>query len=141
MTTPAAQTYRWAAKGFTDDVTDCEVCGKQELKGTVRMVAVDSDGDQDGEVYAGVVCAARMAGRKAAEIRAEAKAADAQTRAVWNRWSEEKNNEWMRVSDRLLQDRGLVRNFPNMSLIWEQTGEEVERVWVAANPEPQNPWK
>jgi hypothetical protein len=83
---------RWAAKGFTDDVTECGHCGRTELKGTVRMVVVDADGNDDGDMYMGVVCAARMTGRKAGEIRTEAnradRARDEARRAAHRAWSD-----------------------------------------------------
>ncbi len=65
-------TYRYRATGTTDDVTQCEICGKPELKGTVRLAVVDPDGNAVDEVYAGVTCAARRAGRTVPELKAEA---------------------------------------------------------------------
>jgi hypothetical protein len=60
----------WVAAGTTDEITDCEICGKTDLKGTVRMIS------DEAEVFAGSDCAARMAGRPAAEIRKAAAAAN-----------------------------------------------------------------
>jgi ribosome-binding protein aMBF1 (putative translation factor) len=61
----------WTAHGFTSDITECEQCGKVELKGTVRMI--DTDG---AVIHAGTTCAAHLAGRPAREITAEARTAD-----------------------------------------------------------------
>src|SRR4029079_3973808 len=79
-TTAEVEVFRWVARGFTDDVTDCQHCGKTDLKGTVRMVALGPDNEDLGDCYMGVGCAARMSGRKAAEIRTEASRADRQAR-------------------------------------------------------------
>jgi len=61
--------------GTTDDVTECGVCGRVELRATVAIVALDADGNEDGEpVYAGTSCAARKVGVKSTDIRAAVKA-------------------------------------------------------------------
>lgn len=86
-TVETVQVYRYKAMGFTDDITSCDLCGREELKGTVRLVVRDADGDEAGEVYAGVVCAAKADGRKAAEVRAEAKRAEDEARATYQRWA------------------------------------------------------
>lgn len=52
--------YRVA--GFTDEITTCELCGKPELKGTVQMIALDADGNDDTDHYFGSSCAAKAAG-------------------------------------------------------------------------------
>lgn len=50
-------TYTFEAK--TDEVTTCECCGKQNLKGTVVLK------DQEGEFkFFGTTCAARALGKK-----------------------------------------------------------------------------
>ncbi|MGV9546795.1 hypothetical protein [Streptomyces ardesiacus] len=62
--------------GTTDDVTTCELCGKQELKGTVALMPLDADGNEDGEAcYFGVSCAAKAAGWTLKEVRVGIKAA------------------------------------------------------------------
>jgi hypothetical protein len=66
----------WRALGLTDEITTCDHCGRDDLKATVRMVLVDADGGQEGEQFMGTACAARMTGRKVAEIRTEAARAD-----------------------------------------------------------------
>lgn len=56
-------TKAYRVAGTTDDVTTCELCSKPELKGTVMLVPLDADGNDDGEVsYFGTSCAARAAG-------------------------------------------------------------------------------
>lgn len=68
MTTTTAVTYR--VLGTTDDVTECGICGKVELKGTI---ALDSDGVT---IYAGFTCGAKLAGRPVRDIRSDAQRAD-----------------------------------------------------------------
>lgn len=46
--------------GTTDDVIECEQCGKPNLRSTVVIMPLDAEGNDDGEpVYYGSVCAAR----------------------------------------------------------------------------------
>ena len=50
--------YRYL--GVTDECTDCELCGKPNLKSTVVLQPIDDDGNRDGDpVYFGSTCAAR----------------------------------------------------------------------------------
>jgi hypothetical protein len=66
----------YRVKGTTDEVTDCELCGKVELKGTVMLVPLDDDGNADGEVsYFGTSCAAKAAGWTVRDVRAGIKRA------------------------------------------------------------------
>lgn len=59
----------YTVKGTTDEVTECELCGRVELKGTVILVPLDPDGNPDGEpVYFGTSCAAKAAGWTAKEV-------------------------------------------------------------------------
>lgn len=63
--------------GTTDDVTECEHCGRVELKGTIVLLPLDADGNADADpVYYGAVCGARAAGTKTADLRKAASAAD-----------------------------------------------------------------
>lgn len=84
-------TITYVATGMTDEVTTCEKCGKPELKGTIRMSLRDETGEETGEIYAGTTCAARLSGRKAKDLRSEArKADDARYQAaldVYHAWS------------------------------------------------------
>lgn len=86
MTTTGTETVRetstWRAMGSTDEITTCDHCGRDDLKGTVRMVLVTEIGEEDGEQFMGTVCAARMTGRKATEIRTEAVRADREREAA-----------------------------------------------------------
>jgi hypothetical protein len=69
-----AKAYR--VKGTTDDVTECELCGKEELKGTVMLVPLDAEGNEDGGVsYFGTSCAAKAAGWTVRDIKAGIKRA------------------------------------------------------------------
>jgi hypothetical protein len=69
-------TTTWTTKGTTSDVTICGQCGREDLRGTVRLVAVDSNGEEQGEMFAGSDCASKLVGRSAARIRTEVKRAD-----------------------------------------------------------------
>ena len=46
-----AAAARWVASGLTDEVTDCQHCGRTNLKHTVRMRLLDADGNDEGEQY------------------------------------------------------------------------------------------
>jgi hypothetical protein len=80
ITETAPHGYR--ACGTTDDITDCDHCGKTGLKSTVILRFLDADGNDDGERYVGVVCAGKILShgranpRLAARILREAQAAD-----------------------------------------------------------------
>lgn len=61
----------YRVKGTTDEVTECELCGKPELKGTVMLTSLDADGNEEGDVsYFGTSCAAKAAGWTVKEVRA-----------------------------------------------------------------------
>jgi hypothetical protein len=62
--------------GTTDDVTECEHCGRVDLKGTIRLGALDADGNVEDVTYFGAVCGARAAGWTTKDIRRAATAAD-----------------------------------------------------------------
>lgn len=62
--------------GTTDDVTTCDQCGRDDLKGTVVLAALDGEGNDDGETYMGSDCAARATGWTQKRIRDEVKAAE-----------------------------------------------------------------
>lgn len=69
-----AKAYR--VKGTTDEATECELCGKVELKATVMLVPLDDDGNDDGDVaYFGTSCAAKAAGWTVREVKAGIKRA------------------------------------------------------------------
>lgn len=49
--------------GTTDDVTTCELCGREDLRGTVVLETIDADGNGTGDlVHYGSDCGARAAG-------------------------------------------------------------------------------
>lgn len=63
--------------GTTTDVTDCQLCGRTDLKGTIALAPLDVDGNQAGEtVYYGSDCGAKAAGWTQKDIRQKAKSAD-----------------------------------------------------------------
>lgn len=62
--------------GTTDEVTECEHCGRTELKGTIRLGILDADGTVEDVTHFGAVCGARAAGWTTPEIRKAATAAD-----------------------------------------------------------------
>lgn len=129
-------TYR--ATGMTDDVTTCEHCGKAELKGTVRLIICDEDGATGEEIYAGVVCAARLSGRKASAIRTEADRADRERKearwAAWHAWNN-RHTMWQQP----LQDKAIGR-YPRPEEIRAYRASEAYQVadaqFRAADPEP-----
>lgn len=58
-----ARTWVYRVKGTTDEVTTCELCGRDELKGTVVLQPLDADGNPDGDPsHFGTACAAAAAG-------------------------------------------------------------------------------
>lgn len=80
----ATTTYRIA--GITDDVQECELCGKTDLKRTVRFDVCDPDGGAIGEMYAGTDCATRVPLNGIKKMSAKTMLADAreaERNAVW----------------------------------------------------------
>lgn len=102
---------RYRAAGTTDDITTCEHCGKDDLKSTVRMVVVDPDGNNEGELFAGSDCAARLSGRPVGEIRTEARAADKAASEARARQQQARHSASMAAADRVLARLGLDRNY------------------------------
>jgi ribosome-binding protein aMBF1 (putative translation factor) len=58
----------WKIVGISDECTECEVCGRVELKSTVHLVLGDGS-----ELRAGSSCAARKLGTTAAKMRGSVK--------------------------------------------------------------------
>jgi hypothetical protein len=89
----------YAVRGTTNEVTTCEQCGRDELKGTVVLQPLDADGNPDGDCcYFGTSCAAKAAGwtqrevtRRVTAAKKEAKtaAASAARAAFWKARNEE----------------------------------------------------
>lgn len=78
MTNAAAPATRpaFTVLGTTDEVTECEHCGRVDLKGTIRLGALDVDGEVEGIAYFGAMCGARAVGWTTKDIRKAATAAD-----------------------------------------------------------------
>jgi hypothetical protein len=66
--------------GTTDEVTECELCGRVELKGTVMLGVLDVDGNITETVYYGASCGAKATGWTTKEVQRKAKGADAAKR-------------------------------------------------------------
>lgn len=135
------QAYRWTAAGSTDDVTTCDHCGRVDLKTTVRMVATGPDGDDDGEQYMGVVCAVKMTGRKAADIRTEAARADrAREQAI-----RDVHNAWGDARSSFISARreAAIGRWPRWADIrgYNESADAVAALaaWDADNPAPPRP--
>ncbi|AER47602.1 hypothetical protein DS6A_48 [Mycobacterium phage DS6A] len=76
--TPA---HKFIVRGRTDEVTTCELCGREDLSHTIALEVLDADGNGTGEVtYYGSECGARAAGWTAREFRANVKAHDTAVR-------------------------------------------------------------
>lgn len=74
--TGTVRTY-FSVKGSTTDITTCQVCGREELRKTVVLHEFGyADKDFIGPVYAGVDCAARLAGSPEHEMRQRVRNAD-----------------------------------------------------------------
>ena len=157
MTTAAeteTHTYRYKALGFTDDINTCDLCGRVELKGTVRLVIRDNQGDEDGEIYAGVTCAAKANGCTAKTIRGEAKHNEDLARATYRAWGEDcaraRDEFWEEARTRL----GLPANAVDLDLprdqrwpTWRAAQDRVRAdetyqarvtAWLVEHPEPVN---
>lgn len=64
-------------KGTTTDVTTCDQCGREDLRGTTVLEILDTDGNGTGDmVYYGSDCAAKATGWTQAQVRRDARAAD-----------------------------------------------------------------
>lgn len=105
-------TYR--AAGSTDEITTCDVCGRAELKGTVRLV-IDDD---EGEIFAGVSCAARLAGTTSRVITSQVKAADKARKHEEYVQSLAEDRAKFALMIAWLKERGLVHNFANSKLYY-----------------------
>jgi hypothetical protein len=101
---------------------------------------VDQDGNEDGELQAGTSCAARRSGRRAGEIRAEAKAADHAARGAWMLHREAQNRVEMDVGDRILARKGLQRSLDTWDA-WAKDPEFITELaaWNTAHPAPARP--
>lgn len=67
-TTATATNYRYI--GITDETTTCECCGKANLRSTVVLSLLDTDGNHEETAFYGSTCAARALGeRSGAHVR------------------------------------------------------------------------
>jgi len=80
MTTTTAPRFRYI--GTTDDLTECEQCGRVDLRCTVVLEVLDADGNGEGVTYYGSSCAARALGVRGggAAVRQAAQYAGEQTK-------------------------------------------------------------
>jgi hypothetical protein len=86
--------------GTTDDFTTCELCGREELKGTVVLQPLDADGNPDGDpVYFGSSCGAKAAGWTTREVVSAAKRADQERREAERAKREAEHNAWIDARD------------------------------------------
>lgn len=74
----------WQLVGISDESTECEVCGRVELKSTMHLVHEDGS-----ELRAGSSCGARKLGTTAYRMRRAAKAYDT--------WMVVRRQEWESV--------------------------------------------
>jgi hypothetical protein len=68
--------------GTTDDVTECQCCGRADLKSTVMLGILDADGNVEEVTYFGSACGAKAAGWTTKFVRDAAKQADRERRAA-----------------------------------------------------------
>lgn len=59
----------WTFVKVTDEVTTCDVCGREELRSTTQFRSAD------GELYAGSECARKVTGWTTKDVRAAVEAA------------------------------------------------------------------
>lgn len=118
----------YTVRGTTDDVTECGVCGKVELKGTMVL---EADGDT---IYAGMSCGAKLAGRPVKEMRAAAKEAD---RSLALRVAQHRNAEQAARIARRLKALGVDPGFPAIKA-WMSSPAELEAAaaWLREHPVP-----
>jgi 5-hydroxyisourate hydrolase-like protein (transthyretin family) len=133
---------RWIALGFTDDVTDCELCGKQHLKGTVRMEAMTADGESEGQLFAGTTCAGKLTGRTASAIRSEAKRNEASAAKIikdtWREWDNRFHRFTIATRDAHFGD-GEPRASTIGAYYESREFQLAQAAWLRSNPAPQPP--
>jgi len=88
-------TYR--ILGTTDEVTRCEHCGRDDLRSTVVLAALDDEGNDDGgRVYLGSTCGAKAAGwTSPRKFREDAAAADRGKGAAVRKARDARFAEWV----------------------------------------------
>ena len=136
---PPLVSDRWRVAGTTDEITECDVCGKVELRGTVHMVS------DEGELYAGSDCASKLAGRP---VRTEAARADREKeneiRKRHREWADARHDMQMAASDEALTrlfGSPSKRSFRTMEVVHQDPiYREAVAAWMAENPEPESTW-
>jgi hypothetical protein len=63
-------------KGTTEDVTTCDLCGREDLKFTVALAVLDADGNETEIVHYGSDCGAKVSGWTQADVMRRARNAD-----------------------------------------------------------------
>ena len=96
-------------KGTTKDTTECDCCGRENLKLTVIMAECDIEGNCFGEPHHfGRVCAAKHARRSASEIWEEAKKEDKIIMdEKYKKQQKEADKEYERLRTFVKQETGL----------------------------------
>lgn len=97
-------------KGTTDEITECELCGRQELKGTIMLAELDADGTEMGIVYYGASCGAKAAKWTTKEIRKAAKTADDAAREAKRAASEAESTAYCAARDAWLIEQHGTKN-------------------------------
>lgn len=135
VVTTAQKAFR--VLGTTSDVTECDLCGRAELKGTVVLAPLDIDGNEEGVVYYGASCGAKAAGWTTKDVRRAAKDADAAARVAYYAWSDMETSYFIRIRDAALGKDAR----PLLVMDWSRTPEAVAAMaaWHAANPAPRRP--
>ena len=66
----------YKVKGTTDTVTECDLCGRADLKKTVMIASLDVDGNEEAINYYGSVCAGQITGYTTKTLNKEARRVD-----------------------------------------------------------------
>ena len=84
MTTTQTAALAYRVLGTTDDITDCDECGRADLQSVVILGYLDADGNVEGVRYVGSDCGARLSGQRACVIASDARKADHAAREAAN---------------------------------------------------------
>lgn len=98
--------------GTTTDITTCELCGRDELRGTTVLAILDNDGNDTGErVHYGTTCGAKAAGWTVTEINRRIKdAADAKRDAEEKTIADHRNREFAAMAAWAANALGIVEH-------------------------------
>lgn len=67
---------QYRIKGTSNDVTNCDCCGRDQLRRTVALAVLDADRNETETVYYGTSCAARAMAITSRKVTQQAGAAD-----------------------------------------------------------------